>query len=61
MIQEAFDACFKIGESYPFDTLAIQLDGCNEVRLLERHVLKNCKPGFGYLSRACDAIEAFME
>lgn len=56
-------AAFELSDSYPFAPLNVRLDtfqGDTDVEGLRRLLLKNAKPGFGYLSRTCDVITAFM-
>lgn len=50
---------FEIGEWYPF-ALDMDISGDIDVIAMERHLIRNAKPGFGYLSRACDVIAAFQ-
>lgn len=50
---------FIISEAYPFDALNTQLDlleGETLLDELQQLLVKNAKPGFGYLSRTCDVI-----
>jgi len=51
-------ANFEIRNSYPFDLLPFALEGEGDLDTLRRQLIKNCKPGFGYLSRMCDIISA---
>ena len=56
-------AAFELTESYPFTPLDVRLDtfeGKVDVEGLRRLLIKNSKPGFGYLSRTCDVITAFL-
>jgi hypothetical protein len=56
-------ATFELNSSYPFAPLNVSLDdreGRVDVDLLRRQLVKNAKPGFGYLSRTCDTISAFL-
>lgn len=56
-------ASFELVDSYPFTPLNVSLDtvtGNVDVDALRRQLIKNSKPGFGYLSRACDVIAAFV-
>lgn len=55
---------FELNASYPFGPLNVSLEpGHSEMNLghLQKHLTKNVKPGFGYLSRACDVIAAVMQ
>lgn len=55
---------FEVNPSYPFGPLHISLEpGRSTVDLgyLQRHLMKSAKPGFGYLSRACDVILAILK
>lgn len=57
---EKIEALFEIGESYPF-VLNINLSGeIANMDSLESHLVKNAKPGFGYLTRSVDGIESFQ-
>jgi len=56
----AVQTLFEIGDSYPFAGLDVDISGEVDIDALERHLTKNAKPGFGYLSRACDVIAAFQ-
>lgn len=57
---EKIEAIFEIGESYPF-VLNINLSGeITNMDSLESHLVKNAKPGFGYLTRSVDGIESFQ-
>lgn len=50
---------FNLNSSYPFGPLDVCFEGnCSGLDLsyFQRQLLKNAKPGFGYLSRACDVI-----
>jgi len=57
-------ACFDIKESYPNSPMEVfiqPLEGDDiNVKSLSRHLLKTARPGFGYISRSCDVINAFM-
>lgn len=57
-------AIFDITDNYPFAPLRTCLDTFGEqvdVEHLRKLLIKNAKPGFGYLSRACSLIEAFVK
>jgi hypothetical protein len=59
----AMQATFELNTLYPFAPLNVSLDdrgGKVDVDLLRRQLVKNAKPGFGYLSRTCDTISAFL-
>jgi hypothetical protein len=55
-------ATFEISRAYPFAPVSVYLeklvDGIDD-ESLRKLLLKNAKPGFGYLSRICDTIAAF--
>jgi hypothetical protein len=54
---------FQITEAYPFSPLDICLDTFDEkidVEALQKLLVKNAKPGFGYLSRICDILGASL-
>jgi hypothetical protein len=56
-------ATFEISEEYPFSPLNICLDTFDEqvdVEAIHKLLVKNAKSGFGYLSRTCDVIAAFL-
>lgn len=56
-------ATFELNTSYPFAPLNVSLDdreGKVDVESMRRQLVKNAKPGFGYLSRTCDTISAFL-
>jgi hypothetical protein len=56
-------ATFELNASYPFGPLHVSLPPDSiavDLGLLQRYLMKNAKPGFGYLSRACDVIAAFV-
>lgn len=56
-------ANFELSPTYPFSPLNVQvdvLDGEIDVRKLQRRLIKQAKPGFGYLTRTCDCIAAFI-
>jgi hypothetical protein len=55
----SFSASFEVDGSYPFGKLNVSIDpGSSQVSLdsVKRHLIKNAKPGFGYLSRTCDIL-----
>ena len=55
-------ALVEIGESYPFAALGIDLSGDIPINdALKRHLVKNAKPGFGYVSRVCDVLASFLQ
>lgn len=57
-------ATFEFNGSYPFIPLKVNLDdsdGCIDADGLQRQLIRNTKPGFGYLSRTCDTISAFLK
>ena len=59
----ALRATFELNSSYPFSPLNVSLDdreGKVDVDSMKRQLVKNAKPGFGYLSRTCDTISAFL-
>lgn len=52
-------ATFEISQQYPFSPLDVCLDTFDDlidVGLMRKLLIKNAKPGFGYLSRTCDII-----
>lgn len=51
---------FDIGEWYPFALDIVISSNDVDVNALERHLIRNAKPGFGYLSRCTDVIAAFQ-
>jgi hypothetical protein len=54
---------FELSDAYPFAPLNVCLDtfeGTVDVDELRRLLIKNAKPGFGYLSRTCDVIAAYL-
>lgn len=57
-------ATFEISEDYPFSPLNVCLDTFDEqvdVEAIRKLLIKNAKPGYGYLSRTCDVIAAFLQ
>lgn len=57
-------AVFDIGDNYPLAPLHTCLDSFGEMVDVEharKLLIKNAKPGYGYLSRACALIEAFVK
>jgi hypothetical protein len=53
---------FEIGASYPSVPINVRLDvweGSIELEDIRRTLIKNARPGFGYLSRACDILNTF--
>mmetsp|Transcript_5595 Transcript_5595/g.8607 ORF Transcript_5595/g.8607 Transcript_5595/m.8607 type:complete len:334 (-) Transcript_5595:1382-2383(-) len=57
-------ATFELTPSYPFAPLQVSLKpeamGV-DIESLQRSLSNNAKPGFGYLSRACDMLSALIE
>jgi hypothetical protein len=56
-------ASFEISEAYPFSPLSVCLDTYDSkvnVETLQKSMIKNAKPGFGYLSRICDVVEVSL-
>jgi len=56
-------ASFVLSDAYPFAPLDVCLDvieGEVDVEGMRKLLIKNAKPGFGYLSRTCDVIAAFL-
>jgi len=57
-------ATFELDPSYPFAPLQVSLtpEGMEvDLDSLQRSLLNNAKPGFGYLSRASDMLSAIIE
>jgi len=57
-------AVFDITDNYPFAPLNVCLDTFGEkvdVECMRKLLIKNAKPGFGYLSRTCAVVEAYIE
>jgi hypothetical protein len=55
-------ATFELTAAYPFGELHVSLDsecGQMDVEALRKQLMQNAKPGFGYMSRACDVISAY--
>jgi hypothetical protein len=56
---------FDLNSSYPFGPLNVSFDLKEDegldLRYFQRQLMKNAKPGFGYLSRACDVISAALK
>lgn len=56
-------ATFQLSDAYPFVPLDVHLEtfkGEIDEDELNKLLIKNAKPGFGYLSRTCAVISAFM-
>ena len=53
-------ACFHINLSYPYTPIEVDLTGGVNTGELEQLLVKNAKPGIGYLTRSCDVISAFL-
>jgi hypothetical protein len=56
-------ATFELSDAYPFSPLNVCLDTFEEeldVEGIRKLLIKNAKPGFGYLSRTCDVIAAYL-
>ena len=56
-------ASFEINEAYPLSPLNVCLDAFDSkvnVEMIQKSMVKNAKPGFGYLSRICDVVEASL-
>jgi hypothetical protein len=55
-------ATFELSAAYPFSPLNVCLDaeGQVDVEAMRKLLIKNAKPGFGYLSRNCDVIAAYL-
>jgi hypothetical protein len=55
---------FEIHASYPCFPIDMRIDvweGCVDLEDVRRTLIKNTRPGFGYLSRACDIVKTFVE
>jgi hypothetical protein len=56
-------ATFGLSDAYPFSPVSVNLEAFQEqvdVAAIQKILLKNAKPGFGYLSRTCDVVSAFV-
>lgn len=56
-------AAFEVPKAYPFSPVNVALDvfeGDVDMDKLSHLLIKNAKPGFGYLSRTCDVIAAHI-
>jgi len=54
---------FELVDSYPFTPLQVCLTlvvGDMNLDILSKQLIKNVQPGFGYLTRACDVIQAYL-
>jgi hypothetical protein len=54
-------ASFELSSKYPFSPLNVSLDplqGDFDMLRAQKHLIRNAKPGFGYLSRTCDVLAA---
>lgn len=54
---------FELSSAYPFSPLQVcldLLDGDTDMENLRKLLIKNAKPGFGYLSRTCDVIASSL-
>lgn len=56
---KVLNTIFELGDSYPF-SFDIIISGDVDIIGLEKHLTKNAKPGYGYLSRTCDIISSFQ-
>lgn len=57
-------AVFDITDNYPFAPLNVCMDTFGEkvdVESMRKLLIKNAKPGFGYLMRTCAVIEAYIQ
>ncbi len=55
---------FKMESSYPSLPLEVSMnvwEGLIDLESIRKTLAKNAKPGFGYLSRACDIVSTFVE
>lgn len=56
-------AYFEISPSYPFSAVSIGMDlleGTVDMEDIQKQLIKHAKPGFGYLSRTCDVVAAYV-
>jgi hypothetical protein len=55
-------ATFELSAAYPFSPLNVCLDteGQVDIEAMQKLLIKNAKPGFGYMSRTCDVIAAYL-
>lgn len=56
-------ATFELSDAYPFSPLSVCLDTFEaqvDAQAIQKLLIKNAKPGFGYLSRTCDVIAAYL-
>jgi hypothetical protein len=57
-------ASFEVSDIYPFSPLNVCLDSYDtkmNVEAIQKSMVKNAKPGFGYLSRLCDVVEVSLD
>ena len=56
-------ASFDVGAAYPFTPMEVSLEvleGDLSIDDLSRQLISTTRPGYGYLSRACDILETFV-
>jgi hypothetical protein len=56
-----FLASFDLSPGYPFSPLNVCLEpveGSFNMSLIQKQLIRNARPGFGYLSRTCDVLVA---
>jgi hypothetical protein len=56
-------ATFEVKATYPFEPTTVRIDvleGKVDERKLKRHLIKQVKPGYGYLTRLCDCMEKHL-
>ena len=54
---------FGVDTAYPSFPVEVRMDlisGETDLAALQKSLVKNAKPGFGSLSRACDIVESFL-
>ena len=57
-------ASFDIGYAYPFSSMEVSMEvvkGEVDIDELSRQLLNTVRPGYGYLSRACNIFSTFMK
>ena len=55
--------CFDIGQEYPFSPMNVSLQpliGEISIENIGNALIRNVKPGYGYLARASDCIASYM-
>lgn len=54
-------ATFEVSEGYPFSPVTVDVEGDTDLEEIQRILKRGAKPGFGFIARTCNMLQAHLQ